>query len=303
MKNINPFLWFDNNAEEAVGFYTSIFRDSKVKTTTRYNEASANAAGMPKDSVMTISFDLFGQPFVAINGGPVFKFNPSVSFIVNCRTEDEVQEFWDKLSHDGTALMPLDKYPFSDKYGWIQDKYGLSWQLIKATGEFNQIIIPSFLFVGNVSGKAEEAINLYTSVFSEISKNDSEVLTAYRYTADQKPEKEGTIMFADFKLDGQIFAAMDSAREHKFSFNEAVSFVVNCENQKELDHFWDKLSEGGDPKAQMCGWLKDKYGLSWQIVPTVLGELLSSKESGKSQRVMQKVLQMKKLDIDTLKEA
>ncbi|MEJ2615192.1 MAG: VOC family protein [Ignavibacteriaceae bacterium] len=298
---INPFLWFDNNAEEAVGFYTSIFRDSKVKVTTRYSDA--NASGMPKGSVMTISFDLFGQPFVALNGGPVFKFNPSVSFIVNCKTDDDVRDLWDKLSKGGTALMPLDKYPFSDMYGWIQDKYGLSWQLIKATGEFKQIIIPSLMFVGNVKGKAEEAINLYTSVFSSVSKNDSKVLSTYRYDADQKPEKEGTIMFADFKLDGQIFAAMDSAREHNFSFNESISFVVNCDDQKELDHFWDKLSEDGDPKAQMCGWLKDKYGLSWQIIPTILGELLSSKESGKPQRVMQKVLQMKKLDIETLRRA
>jgi predicted 3-demethylubiquinone-9 3-methyltransferase (glyoxalase superfamily) len=303
MKNINPFLWFDNNAEEAVGFYTSIFKDSKVKTTTRYNESSANAAGMLKDSVMTISFDLAGQPFVVINGGPVFKFNPSISFIVNCRTEDEVQELWDKLSVGGLVRMPLDKYPFSEKYGWIEDKYGVSWQLIKATGDFKQTIIPSLLFVGNKSGKAEEAINLYTSVFSSVSKNSSNVLSTYRYTADQKPEKEGTIMFADFKLDGQIFAAMDSAREHNFSFNEAISFVINCDNQKELDHFWDKLSEGGDPKAQMCGWLKDRYGLSWQIVPAALGDLLSSNEPGKSERVMQKVLQMKKLDIESLEKA
>ena len=110
-------------------------------------------------------------------------------------------------------------------------------------------------------------------------------------------------MFADFKLDGQIFAAMDSEREHNFNFNEVISFVVNCDNQKELDHFWNKLSEGGDPKAQVCGWLKDKYGLSWQIVPKDLGNLLSSKEPGKSQRVMQKVLQMKKLDIAELENA
>ena len=96
---------------------------------------------------------------------------------------------------------------------------------------------------------------------------------------------------------------MDSARKHNFNFNEAVSFVVNCKDQQELDHFWNKLSEGGDPKAQMCGWLKDKYGLSWQIGPTILGELLSSKENGKSQRVMQQVLQMKKLDIETLMKA
>jgi predicted 3-demethylubiquinone-9 3-methyltransferase (glyoxalase superfamily) len=300
MQKINPFLWFNDNAEEAVNFYTSTFNNSKVKTKTRYNEESAKASGMPKDSVMTIAFDLFRQPFVAINGGPVFKFNPSISFIVNCITGNEVQELWDKLSDGGTALMQLDKYPFSEKYGWIQDKYGLSWQIIQAAGDFQQVIIPSLLFVGNVSGKAEEAINHYTSIFSAHDGNESKLISAFRYGSEQKPEKDGTIMFADFKLNGQIFAAMDSARKHNFNFNEAVSFVVNCKDQQELDHFWNKLSEGGDPKAQMCGWLKDKYGLSWQIVPTILGELLSSKENGKSQRVMQQVLQMKKLDIETL---
>lgn len=302
MEKINPFLWFNDNAEEAVNLYTSVFSNSKVKTKTRYNEASAKSSGMPKDSVMTVAFELFGQPFVAINGGPVFKFNPSVSFIVNCKTGNEVQELWDKLSVGGLVRMPLDKYPFSEKYGWIDDKYGVSWQLIQATGDFSQIIVPTFIFAQNVSGKAEEAINFYTSVFSEYG-NDSKVISLFRYGADQKPEQEGTIMFADFKLNGQIFAAMDSARDHNFTFNEAISFVVNCNNQKELDHFWDKLSEGGDPKAQMCGWLKDKYGLSWQIVPTILGELLSSKEDGKSKRVMQKVLQMKKLDIEELENA
>ena len=214
---------------------------------------------------------------------------------------DEVQKLWDKLSAGGKALMPLDKYPFSDKYGWIQDKYGLSWQLIQATGEFKQKIIPSLMFAGNVSGKAEEAIGFYTSVFSKVAGNDSKILSAFRYGADQKPDKEGTIMFADFKLDGQIFAAMDSAREHDFNFNEAISFLVNCENQDEIDYLWDKLS--AVPQAEMCGWLKDKFGLSWQIVPTALGELMSNSELGKSQRVMQALLQMKKLDIEKLKNA
>ena len=110
MKDINPFLWFDDNAEEAVSFYTSVFRDSKIKTTTKYNEASANAAGRPEGSVMSIAFELFKQSFVALNGGPVFKINPSISFFVNCKTENEVEELWDKLSDGGKILMALDKY-------------------------------------------------------------------------------------------------------------------------------------------------------------------------------------------------
>jgi predicted 3-demethylubiquinone-9 3-methyltransferase (glyoxalase superfamily) len=298
MQKINPFLWFNDNAEEAVNFYISIFSNSKVKTITRYKEESAKASGRPKDSVMTISFELFNQPFVALNGGPIFKFNPSVSFFVNCKTEKEIEELWKKLADGGKILMALDKYPFSEKYGWLEDRFGVSWQIIISTGEIKQKIIPSLMFTRNITGKAEEAINFYTSVF-----NNAKPGSFFRFEEGQKPDKESSVAYADFTLEGQKFAAMDGGRMHDFSFNEAISFVVNCEDQNELDHFWDKLSDGGDPKAQMCGWLKDRYGLSWQIVPTALGDLLSSKEPGKSQRVMQKVLQMKKLDIETLKKA
>ena len=191
--------------------------------------------------------------------------------------------------------MALDKYPFSEKYGWLEDKFGVSWQIMIAACEIEQKIIPSLMFTNN-SGKAEEAINFYTSVF-----NDAKPGNFFRYEDGQAPDKDSKIAYADFTLEGQIFAAMDGGHMHDFSFNEAVSFVVNCDAQKEIDYFWEKLS--AIPQAEMCGWLKDKYGLSWQVVPAKLGELLSSKESGKSQRVMQKVLQIKKLDIAELESA
>jgi predicted 3-demethylubiquinone-9 3-methyltransferase (glyoxalase superfamily) len=159
MQKITPFLWFDNKAEEAANFYTSSFKNSKVGAVTRYDEAGAKASGMPKGSAMTVAFQLEGQGFTALNGGPHFRFT------------------------------------------------------------------------------------------------------------------------------------------------EAISFVVNCESQEEVDHYWARLSEGGDEKAQQCGWLKDKYGLSWQIVPTVLIKLLQDKDAEKSKRVMQAMLQMKKIDIKKLKQA
>ena len=159
MQKITPFLWFDNQAEEAVNFYISIFWNSKIVSVTRYDEAGAAVSGRPKGAVMTIAFKLHGQEFVALNGGPVFKFT------------------------------------------------------------------------------------------------------------------------------------------------EAVSFVVNCETQEEIDDLWQNLSEGGDKDAQQCGWLKDKFGLSWQIVPTVLGEMLNDPDPVKSQRVMKAMLQMKKIDIEGLKKA
>ncbi|MEW5844222.1 MAG: VOC family protein [Bacteroidota bacterium] len=296
MQKITPFLWFDNNAEDAVNFYTTLFKNSKEGSASHYGEEGAKVSGRPKGSVMTVPFQIYGQDFIALNGGPLFKFNPSVSFFVNCKTADEVQTLWDKLSVDGTALMPLDKYHFSEKYGWIQDKYGVSWQLILSMGEVKQTIIPSMLFVQNVCGRAEEAIKFYTSVFS-----NSKLLTTFRYSAGQEPDKEGTLAFADFILEGQIFAAMDSAHDHKFSFNEAISFIVNCESQGEVDYFWQKLTDGGE--EVQCGWLKDKYGVSWQIVPAILIKLLQDKDAEKSKRVMQAMLQMKKIDIEGLGNA
>jgi predicted 3-demethylubiquinone-9 3-methyltransferase (glyoxalase superfamily) len=120
MQKITPFLWFDDQAEEAANFYVSIFKNSKIGDITRYNEASAKAAGRPKGTVMTIAFQLDGQEFAAINGGPHFKFTEAVSFVVNCETQQEVDTFWEKPSEGGEE----------SQCGWLKDKYGLSWQVV-----------------------------------------------------------------------------------------------------------------------------------------------------------------------------
>jgi len=309
MQKIIPFLWFDNQAEEAVNYYTSIFKDSKTGIIVRYSKAGAVAAGRPQGSVMTASFNLNGQEFVALNGGPAFKYNPSVSFFVNFdpsknkNARQDLDTLWSKLSQAGKELMPLDKYPFSERYSWVQDRYGISWQLILSNpgGEERPFIVPSLMFTGAVCGKAEEASDFYLSVFSARGAKDTKRGITARYPGGMEPEREGTIMFTDFMLEKNWFAAMDSAHEHNFSFNEAISFVVNCENQNEIDHFWGKLS--AVPQAEMCGWLKDKYGLSWQIVPTKMGKLLNDSDAKKSQRVMQAILKMKKIDIEALEKA
>ncbi len=298
MQKISPFLWYDKQAEDAAKFYTSVFKNSKMGSTTKYNEASANASGMQPGSVMTASFEIDGYGFTAINGGPVFKMNPSISFFYHSKDEKEIDDLWKKLSDGGKVLMELNKYDWSKKYGWVEDKFGLSWQLMLVDNDIEQKIVPSLLFTGNKFGKANEAINYYTSVFK-----NTKVDSTFKYGPEVLPDNPEALMYADFTLERKKFAAMDGAGEHDFQFNEAISFVVNCYDQKELDNFWDKLSEGGDPKAQMCGWLKDKFGVSWQIIPAELSELLSSKENGKSQRVMQKVLGMKKLNIAELENA
>ncbi len=296
MQKITPFLWYDKQAEDAAKFYTSVFKNSKLGSVTKYNEASAKASGMQSGSVMTASFEIEGYNFTAINGGPVFKINPSISFFVHSKEEKEIDDLWKKLTDGGKALMELNKYDWSKKYGWVEDKFGLSWQLMLVDNDFEQKIVPSLLFTGIKFGKANEAINFYTLIF-----RNAKVDNVFKYGLEALPDNPEALMYADFTLEGKKFAAMDGAGEHNFQFNEAVSFVVNCDNQKDLDHFWNKLSEGGDPKAQMCGWLKDRYGVSWQIVPSILSKLLSDGE--KSRKVMEQVLQMKKLDIAKLEKA
>ena len=158
-----------------------------------------------------------------------------------------------------------------------------------------QKITPCLWFDSN----AEEAVNLYSSIFKNSKIGNISRYGEAGYEIHGKPA--GTVLTIEFELNGQAFTALNGGPI--FRFNEAISFQVSCESQKELDYYWEKLSEGGDRKAQQCGWLKDKYGVSWQIVPTVLGKLLQDKDAKKSESVMKALLQMKKLDIKTLTQA
>ena len=290
MQKITTHLWFDKEAREAAEFYTSVFENSKIKGTTTLHNT-------PSGSVDIVTIELSGQEFTLLSAGPLFKFNPSVSFLVACKTKDEVDTLWEKLSEGGVALMELGEYPFSEKYGWTQDKYGLSWQVMfMGDRKIQQKITPTLMFVREVCGKAEEAINFYASLF-----NNAKVGDILRYGRGEEPDKEGTVKHAAFTLLGQGFAAMDSARGHNFTFNEAISLMVHCDTQEEIDYYWEKLST--DPKAEQCGWLKDKYGLSWQIVPNAMDEMFKEKDEKKIARVTEAFLKMKKFDIGTLKRA
>ena len=166
-QKITPNLWFDRQAEEAAKFYTSILKNSRVGKITRASKAGFEIHGLQESTVMTIEFEIEGQKFIAINGGPLFKFTPAVSFLVACNTKEEVDAIWEKLSEGGTALMELGEYPFSEKYGWTQDRYGLSWQVMfMGDRKMKQKITPTLMFVGEQCGKAEAAISFYTSVFN-----------------------------------------------------------------------------------------------------------------------------------------
>ncbi len=296
MKKIIPHLWFDKEAKEAAELYTSLLPNSKIThISTLHNTPSGDCD--------IVSFDLAGQQFMAISAGPIFKFNPSISFHIKCKTMEEVDRLWEKLSPGGFVFMELGEYPFSKRYGWLADKYGLSWQIIYAGEQpFTQQITPALTFVGSVAGRCEEAVQMYTSIFSEKNKElPSKINMAMRWGKGMEPEKEGTIQYMSFTLMGMEFGAMDSAQEHKFAFNEAISFMIPCDTQEEIDYFWEKLS--ADPQAEQCGWLKDKFGVSWQVTSSEMDTMISKGTPEQIDRLTKAFLQMKKFDIAALKKA
>jgi predicted 3-demethylubiquinone-9 3-methyltransferase (glyoxalase superfamily) len=284
MQKIVPFLWFDHQAEEAANFYASLFKDSKIDSINRYSE------GPMQGKVLTIVFQLEGQRFMALDGGPHFQFTPAVSFFVNCESIEETDRLFEQLSVDGSVLMPLQAYPFSERFAWITDKYGVSWQL--NYGKRSQKITPFLMFVGKLAGNAEKAINLYTSLFEK-----SNIVNIERFTADEEPT--GTVKLAIFNLYGQEFMAIDSYLDHAFTFSGAISFFVNCEGQEEVDRLWDALTVDGE--EQMCGWLVDRFGVTWQIIPTTLIDMLTDPDSEKSKRATDAMLKMRKIEIDKIK--
>jgi predicted 3-demethylubiquinone-9 3-methyltransferase (glyoxalase superfamily) len=192
MQTITPHLWFDKEAKEAAELYTSIFKDSEIKNT-------ATLHNTPSGTVDLVTVELLGQEFRLINAGPLFKFTPAVSFLVGCETKDEVDALWNELSKGGSALMELGEYPFSERYGWTQDRYGLSWQVMfMGDREIEQKITPTLMFVGEQYGKAEEAINYYASVF-----HDAKVGHILRYGKNEEPDKAGTIKHASIALEAR----------------------------------------------------------------------------------------------------
>jgi predicted 3-demethylubiquinone-9 3-methyltransferase (glyoxalase superfamily) len=289
MQGITPHLWFDTEAVEAARFYSETFPNSRVTSV-------VTLSGTPSGDVDTVTFELFGQPFMAISAGPLFRFNPSVSFSVACETVEEVDRYWQRLSSGGSVLMELGSYPFSERYGWVADRYGLSWQVSLADAGTDQRITPTLLFVGDVRGRAEEAMSVYTSVFP-----DSAVDLAVPYGADAAPNVEGDLMYASFRLAGQRFAAMDSGLDHDFGFNEAISFLVACDDQAELDRYADALS--AVPEAEQCGWIKDRFGLSWQIAPADLDRMMAEGSDEQLARVTEAFLAMKRFDLAELRRA
>jgi predicted 3-demethylubiquinone-9 3-methyltransferase (glyoxalase superfamily) len=290
-------LWFDSDAEKAATFYTGIFPNSKILTTSYYSKEGQETHKRPPGSVLAVDFTLSGSRFQAINGGPLFKINPSISFMIICDSTYEAEQFWDRLAANGQVLMPIDKYEWSEKYGWLQDQYGVSWQIYTGPrNEHNQKIVPMLMFTGKQNGMAKEAIEYYTRIFKH-SKIDG----VMNYPLGGQDSTDH-IAHAQFQLSGQVFSAADGGvTVHKFGFNEGVSLVINCTTQDQIDYYWDQFTAAG--QEIQCGWLKDKFGVVWQVVPVQLEEMITDPDQKKVDRVTKAFMSMKKFNIRELEEA
>ncbi len=290
MQKITPNVWFNGNAKEAVDFYASVFPNTNIKTTSHYpknkEEGLADFQLNMAGKVLTIDFEIMGFRFVAINAGPEFTPNPSISFFIMVDSKEEIDELWRKLVDGGKELMALTKYPFSEYYGWVQDKYNVSWQLIlnNPEGDRRPNVMPSLLFTQDKNGKAEEAIAFYTSVFK-----NSKTGQLVRRTDDDPMAKAGTLLFGDCMLEDTWIVGMDGGTGHDFTFNEGVSFLISCKDQDEIDYYWEKFTADGGEES-VCGWLKDKYGVSWQVAPDNMEELMKKPDAFKIMMQQKKII-------------
>jgi predicted 3-demethylubiquinone-9 3-methyltransferase (glyoxalase superfamily) len=292
---IVPCIWLDDQAEQAADFYVRTFPGGRITATSHYPESADNPGGRPRGSVLTVEFEVAGQRFTALNGGPVFVLNPSISFFVHVDGSDEADRLFAALADGGQVLMPIDAYPWSPRFGWVQDRFGVSWQVMAGRRPpGGSTIVPCLMFSGPQHGRAEEAMRAYAGVFP-----GGRVVDVARYAAGEGPED--SVKHGRFVLAGQDLVAMDSHLAHGITFNEALSLQVMCDDQATLDRCWADLGDGGEHGP--CGWLKDRFGLSWQVVPTGIGRWLASEDVAARDRAFAAMLKMKKLDVAALERA
>ena len=278
---ITPAMWCDGTADEAAQFYADVFRDASI---------AEQAPGL------TAMVSIHGFRLSLINGGNQYAPNPSISCILNFDPllfggEEQARAYLDELYErlsTGGVLMELGEYPFSPRYAWVRDRFGMTWQLMLTDpdGDPRPFVIPSFMFGGTNHAHAEEATDAWIALFDNARRG-----ALYRYE-EGGPLDAGTVMFTDFTLRGTWMAATDSGTFHDFTFTPGVSMIVSCRNQEEIDRYWAGLS--AVPEAERCGWCVDRWGVSWQIVPHNIAELMADAAT------RDKILHMGKIDLAKL---
>lgn len=273
--SITTCIWCNGNAKEMAKYYCAIFPDARFDT--------------QNDVVST--FRIGGSSLMTLNGGPQFKPNPSVSFYVTIENEEDLRYVWNGLSLDGKTMMPLDQYPWSPLYGWVQDQFGVSWQLtLGKISEVGKGVVPFLMFSDKQQGKAEEAITFYQSLMPP-----EKTPMIVRYEPGQV-KIDATVVHSRFYIGQNLFMAIDGGMPQPFNFDEGVSFVIHCNSQEEVDYYWDKITAKG--KEGMCGWCSDEFGVAWQVVPVQLVQLLKNPDV--APKVFPNLMKMQKIVIDAL---
>ncbi|WP_437918297.1 VOC family protein [Sphingobacterium sp. LRF_L2] len=270
---IYPAIWCNNNASDIFNFYTETFYGSQII----------------ESNPIVVSAEILQVPFIGINGGPIFRPNNAISFMIICETEEEIKKLWQTFEPQAEILMSLQSYPWSPHYGWLCDLHGVSWQfyLGKLEDVNNQQLVPTLMFCGPQQGRCQEAIHFYAQTFKHFKSQG--------HIPYPDGEKKRQIMHAQFIVEGFTLMAMDSGVDQSFSFNEGVSFVISCDDQDEIDYYWDLFTAKGEESR--CGWCKDQFGVSWQIVPKNLSSILQRYPDANKA-----LMQMAKIEIENLKK-
>jgi predicted 3-demethylubiquinone-9 3-methyltransferase (glyoxalase superfamily) len=292
-QRITPFLWFEKDMKVVVDYYASIF-----PSVTSSQESELE--NTPSGAVQMKSISIYGTQLDLMVAGPYLPFNPTVSFIINCDTPEEADGLWSKIIVEGKELMPLQAYDFAKKFGWAQDKYGVSWQVLCMEGEKpKDKLVSTLMFCGEVCGRAEEAMGFYSSTFKN---SHTDYISHYEADEPFVDDVRAKVKHAGFVLDGVRFSVLDSGRKSPLTFNQAISFVVYCADQAEVDYYYNALIQDGGKEVQ-CGWVNDKFGVPWQVVPRQMTEMLSQGSKEQIARVTEAFMKMKKFDIQVLEDA
>ncbi|SDF58389.1 VOC family protein [Chitinophaga filiformis] len=274
--NIFPCIWFDGKAKEAFDFYVSVFPNSRITD----------------ENPIVVKALLDGTEIMGLNGGPMYKPNPALSFMWVSNDKVAIAQIWEKLAEDGRIFMQLDSYPWSASYGWIEDRYGVSWQLYYGADDWKyNKLVPTLMFGQAQQGQCQQALDFYERTFPAY-KNDG----LLRYS---EGPMTGQIQHTQFTLNGHLLMAMDSGVPQHMTFTEGVSLVLECDDQETIDYYWNAFTKSGE--EGLCGWCKDPFGISWQVVPKNIGQLLF--KSHNPQKAQEALMQMRKIEITELQNA